>query len=1090
MIDKTFIPSKVNGQEWINYLYYDDIKGICCQDIFCQVPFLSLNFSTIYQQTIPEIIKELPFKMIIIVSFSLIISLYFYMKCKKIPLNLLDHTINNPNKEVILLVFLCFSLIFLVLERVIDFMWSTGQNLPASGHITILTITTAIFFPLIILIVNGNKNFRHSVVPFPEILLRYSYALPITIMLLSILGFSAFPMNHYWMRLTVVMAVLMAGFVLLRFIHITLKPVLWQKTEDKILDYHVCNSIQEIYFYLSNKNKGETEINNKLKSIKPHILYFYKSPNLNDNCVKKIIRTNKTGKLYDIKWKVLSSIIEEVKFFENNTSEENRDILQYQSNKTINFQIVIYVHKEKIIEKNEQAIATIFYVRNDNFTDEKINNIANMLIDSFVIKPYAEIDLSCERLNIYFAKQHSIGTNAIKKNDDNLANYISNSYKKIIKSTLVTFNKLKIDYSLESIKSGWLPEWMPITRTFENIRKWTEDAFLLDRKTSTNLEYEIISYTPGIIAQISLLEEHRNLFCFKKTIDLALYQQNLEKREGKLLIPKDWLQSLDKYSLKNELEENAHDNEKSNKILKFVRLYLKTVSDLIKAGIDSDYSDTFEQSLNLLKESIQIFTYISIEPNIEILEYQNKITDEKKEQLEILKAKKCLKDKIRAWKKEIYIESATYCLLQIDDLGRSDKKATKESIKDRFNKLFKLLPTDFIQLVKLNNSIDDSTILKKWEWHTWERIGESEDGIISFDTYVSKLFKYLFLNSISKGCNEQGLEDIHLHENQIHYYKSELPVDERDIDELNNELEQLKIDKMTKDNLSRLKEWCYKIVNTSIRSLEDRIIEKKVSTTIVKNFKEDFEDAFLKTNSFRKLFDTKIIPKEENNLIASWGLNTIIEREFFIENEKIIYGEMGKDYGTQLARNERYFILKKITTKCTKLDELKTASELILKGIEKGIDVKEIVIFSAQKSLEFLDYFENEPNFKFDYQVESHPLKNMANGFIKYEKVLIPVINTYLKKRPKDLPNLLLVNKTKVVIKIYRPHTEIEFLDKAGFTFELINPLENTDKSKELKKYLSENERLKNKPIGLYLQLKMLAMTEIYFEENPIGIKL
>lgn len=1092
-----------------NSPHYDNIRGLCCEHLFCIIPSNSSSFSG---NKIPEpalswseTIKGLPFKLIFIgilllfalwttywVMQKIKLSVYFDDQRKKsltFPTFLMY--IQYPKQAPALFIFSWFSFLFLLCEHIVNFLWPTTHQLGVSNYLALSIAATSVLFPLVVLIINGNEGARPSIFTTSEILLKYAFAFPISVMLLSILGLSAFPMNYYWMRLVVVAAVAMAAFALLRLLNITFGPKAWRKTEENLLRMQTQYAIKNI----AAQRAGSIITNQKINSLGPNVTNGLRSFN-NEG---RAVYANKIGRLTTIHWKTISSIINSLEppKLQGQEQDENEveNIREYSTKEEEGFQITITCSEEMTIESPDTKLA-VFSSKAGHLTVEQIDESVLKLQGAFDINPFSETDLSMEHLDELFYRLSKMGMRAVEDDDEDLAKRISESYELIIKVVIKTFDELGVKYSLKEANQEspfWGNDWQPLTRLFDNIKDWTE-KLLKAKNKSMRLQNTVI-YTPYRIAVRAL--ESRDLLSFSRSLSIAPHQQRFET--GNRLIAKDWLISLARTYLEIELEENALDEKRREETLGYLQSYFGTLGNLVRLGIDAKNTQIFIQSVELLSGYPEIYRYDHFEFDIESEEsrvIQGNESKEDKVRLTYLKLKQSLKEKVSNWRAELYVGLVGYCLFQLDSLVSPNKSSSEKEIKKMFNALLGYLPKNFIEIVKLKIEMTRTDASERWGWTFWGIF--PDDGHVSsmrFHEYIDKVFAYLFLRSVPEGFNDAHLNSLIMYSQDVFEFTDAPNTVRKKTSELNTCA--LNLETRSKKDLETLYSWFDKIISVAILKSDKKLASTQISDEIVRKFKEDFERTFLERNRFRNLIKINMNLKNDKKERLKWGLNIIAQRGFFVKDPEVSSSSIGDILGSDLAQSEEGWIFKLIAEKANVSSFSKTATDLVQEALGIGLEAKNLLLI-ASRDIYSAEALRSDHNFRFDHQVESHKLKGEVNGFIEYNGFFIPVLRVFLHSNQlNNLPNLIAIDRNKTAINIYTHKEDGEVLEKTGFDFKLIDPLGKSEESNRLKdNFLAEDPNwLRDKPdqlkkllVGLRLWLRVLEALEISFKTNPIGM--
>lgn len=1091
--------------------YYDSVRGICCKEWFCAKAVSANVLLSEPIKGLPETIKGLPFKpaftvFLFVVAFALTwiawrtIELKIELEPGK-PKHLRSRStflmyLQYPKLLPTLVIAVWFIALFLLGDQLVQLLWPSPKDVGISDYLALSVAATAVLFPLVILIMDGSKDDRPGVFSTSEVLLRYAYAFPISVMLLSILGLSAFRMNYYWMRVTVVLAVILAAIALLRLLNVIFGPKAWRKTEEKLLKTQARDAIAEIAY----QRAGMIGTVRNLKGLEPYITNFFGTFGKEEYLEHKVT-AGREGRIRRVDASALSGAIKVLIPEENLAQTQQGDTAPTQEDKpkvNSNFQVVIRANEGEIVEKPDEELA-LFRYKKGTLDENQISKTLHKISKSFSIDPLAETDLSTEQLDVLLSRIRQLGMDAVDSDNEVLADRISAAYQNLIEAILDAFEGLEIKYSLQDAKqetSFFGKDWKPVTRMFENIGDWTERLLKSDGP-SRALKNTII-YTPYRLASTAFFR--RDIFTFANSIRIALHQQYFTKDSS---IPSaEWLKSLADYHIGHQLEAKATDEAQRKVILDYLRSLFEVILNLTKNTIDSGVEKSFDQAIELLTSEPKLYKYEHFDSEIQIKESYLRYSNENdkasvQEELNDLKMKRDLVDKVEGWREELFIGLAAYCLLQLDNLGNPNKRPPDDFLKSRFQRCLAYLPSSFLEVIRLRIRMNHFEASERWGWSWWEHLEPGEARAMSFRLYVDRVFAFLILRSVPAGCTDVNWTELNLFERDVLDFREDPQSLRGMLPEMNQKAAEFGFTECTAAQIEEMNK-CFNQIRTVAKLNSDlRIVLSPVSQKALSNFRESFEDAFAKRNRLRELLTTEIEQMHSQAAALKWGINVLIHREYFIEDPESGIPDFGDHYGGDLGQSEEGWILKALAQN-TDTVPAKTASDLIAAALEKGFKLDSMLLLTS-RDVYSMKALRSDPAFRYDHQIKQNQFKGKVNGFIETSQGVVPVLSVFFhNEKLGNLPNLLVVDPTQVKIKIRADKTDPGFLSKTGFIFSLVDPLSDSVDSKKLREDLFKRNpdwlkeapaEHRNEMVGLRLWLRVLEDINVEVQRRPLGFR-
>src|SRR5690606_36180772 len=102
--------------------------------------------------------------------------------------------------------------------------------------------------------------------------------------------------------------------------------------------------------------------------------------------------------------------------------------------------------------------------------------------------------------------------------------------------------------------------------------------------------------------------------------------------------------------------------------------------------------------------------------------------------------------------------------------------------------------------------------------------------------------------------------------------------------ELNSKAKELGLAECSPEQLETMDDCFDQICSIAKLNSDLRLVRSTISEKALVNFRSSFEEAFIKRNRVRKLFSTDFEPLIQDEQVLKWGVNVLIQREFFIED--------------------------------------------------------------------------------------------------------------------------------------------------------------------------------------------------------------
>lgn len=442
-------------------------------------------------------------------------------------------------------------------------------------------------------------------------------------------------------------------------------------------------------------------------------------------------------------------------------------------------------------------------------------------------------------------------------------------------------------------------------------------------------------------------------------------------------------------------------------------------------------------------------------------------------------------------------------------LGKFSNKNFDDEVLQKFWEITnRYLPEDIVKLFEVYQRVHGFDTEDFWGWDWWEMEGQPEGVVNSID--VSSKFDWLFcvkaLQTIKDLPREKILnikieakrDLVYLIEKEDSAVKSRLNQIKENEEKWLNVLSQEAIDKT--DDLKSLLD---SLVAEVERKEQEFLISAQLDQTKTNSFYNDFISSFFKSAGLRDFFKTTNnyveLKRNTSKKIGQWGFNQIDNKEAFLKDWHVSYGDWGKHYGEELGSAEDFRLFQDIS-KNLRVSPSSTGglNEKIIDAIEflVGENYRPSVILTTTYPGDFYRSKSEESGFVPHYQVEKSKYKAISGfiGVFRYKNSDIPVIE--VGKRPKDSQEEVCIVDMKKFAKLVQHVPYMKDSEKSYkrriFIFRIID-LNSDDKLRQdildkkydwLEKYESPETYLRQKVIT-----NILERFELRVIDKKAGVK-
>lgn len=368
-----------------------------------------------------------------------------------------------------------------------------------------------------------------------------------------------------------------------------------------------------------------------------------------------------------------------------------------------------------------------------------------------------------------------------------------------------------------------------------------------------------------------------------------------------------------------------------------------------------------------------------------------------------------------------------------------------------------IIPNNLNTTVTFFFSIDNLD----YKFHLWE---DHHGNRIYFKQY----FLLLLMNALRKiPINDRKK---FIQEDQIHL--SQVPI--RELHNLENSIEDLislsakfenehqlfselgfdnsKIDELINDYLIPLLQ---NLRELSKKKTEHELITRKISNQKKKEFMRDLVNGMESSSSIRKIFkdylnsfrDLSSNFELSDKSIKKIGINSIFDKEAFIDDWYIVYGNIGYQYGSGLGLSEDSAIINELSEHCVSGD-IEDFDKLLISINNPD----KLFILATNHS--YWKFFGDNKNVIPKWLNEEKQLDYQEfQGWYEINNSLIPIFEIYTRTKE----NLILIlNKTKMGDLIQ--HSPLDSLDEEIYQngYFYINIRSFSDDKKSMKEFLSD----------------------------------
>jgi len=520
----------------------------------------------------------------------------------------------------------------------------------------------------------------------------------------------------------------------------------------------------------------------------------------------------------------------------------------------------------------------------------------------------------------------------------------------------------------------------------------------------------------------------------------------------------DWVKSLLRYRILSDIEKGESEPElfQNKDLFEYVKPVFREIQSHAKLGIDYRKLDYFSKARSALTESFrQEFDGIDWDYDAD-------------EQLK--------KSNFYRWGHEILVGLGTYSLLSKEGEARSDADNSNTDTSLFLTDVVNQFSLSFVALLEFYNSIQRGHRDTLWGWDWWESIPETHAKAMVTDSYVKRFFFVLLLRSfLRRRPSEKDIESLELRKHDV---MSWFLNDQQFEQEFAQGIQDAKYAGIN-DDLSLLKDQftsaIKKVVkDAGIRSELD-LISKPISQERLNKVEQAFLKAFPESAKLRRLFSRHAVilsPEESSDL--KWGINTLLPRDYLIDNPDIHFSDLGKQYGTDLGSSENEYIFSKLSQMVEiSSDGDYTPTKALDHLLSQNVAIEDTLIIGPWLPKGFL----NIPGIEYR-QHYSRVGAGEPDGTLTYKNASYSVYLTFIRQKEEDRSHFMILDRKAVTIG-WTELGEGKILGNTHFFLDAKDPLVDKDLAKNIVERKSEwlleyPENLRSKMIGKFVWMRIL----------------
>lgn len=987
-------------------------------------------------------------------------------------------------------------LVFLTLIAIIcgDYIFSNydllqnifPETLVLSNVITVQVAALAILFPLIILILERDSEL---VLPIKrnEILLRHALGFPVSILLIMFSLYYLFGTSLELSALVAAISIILALIVLYKLLEATFSISIYRRAESSLFHHFVQQTTVDEAINRISYNLSHEQIE-KCHPLITNLVSF----GLLDRKLKDVSYLDVTSER--------SGVIDEINLNSIMFAAEKLQNLCTLQDSTVNSQVpnnISVIDKCKIglahlgesISESNPLIARIQFPK--SISPAKIKPIAKQIREAFIVSTVE--NHHANTLEEIMIRLENMGRIAIRDNDNILLDNLRKHYKQIYLSFSQALGKFKVKYTFKDAKneiSLFGTEW----KSFESIDRHLSHIYRIITLSSSDETRSMVIHFPYHLATDALkYDDPLGFYRFTRfaITQAYIFKTSSEQDRDQII---GWISSLGRYFLLPDIERNFDDNSKIESKLKYLRHLVWVLQNIAKEFISENHIESANAASKALREITQLERYEDYSHQIEHYKFVLSLPDDKvmdkesyRNSLAELEVRQKYIDMTNCWYNESMLGLSNYCLQIIDGVTKTN--ASHEHAFIFLQQHFHDMSCDIYQLIRFYSMYHSKDFSENWNWEQWEE-HEAEKVYHPYTSgYIERLFAVLFCNVALRLPDSIKLDQIDI-EFQITYRLKEGAGNLRQlITDCSNKPEwALLPEKPTEDQRNKLFSIFDDLIKEEARRTDIAVSLQKLSEQKIQKEKKEFEKNFTKSVIVRNYFQVKEVPIAGDEFETSWGINTLVNRDFLIDNSKYHPLELGSHYGNDLARSEDEYLFAEIARNA-KLSTL--AKDIHLEDLVKNTNIElENVLIMSSKSLDMTTIFHQQKSYIPKYKLKEKDQEKLKfSGLLKIGHFDIPVIEVFIQNDQTD--NLLLIlDRTKIKIE-FQTLNSPNYLVKSHFLFKITDPNQNSKLKKQiidqqpdwLKDYSQSDQE---KIVGKYVWLKVVENISVSLDISTV----
>lgn len=575
-------------------------------------------------------------------------------------------------------------------------------------------------------------------------------------------------------------------------------------------------------------------------------------------------------------------------------------------------------------------------------------------------------------------------------------------------------------------------ELSSITGTWEEagwIRQDVRELLIIAIEQKNKDVFSDIAYIPVAIATRAIRAEDHLLY--RQFLALIPFEYHLVGKISddsdfrSFAIERSWryLKEVVQLYIENKLhdrDENLDSDDLVN-YESFAMFSLRICQSYLKEVFDAGDIDTFKDTVGVFRKLYSRLDEERIESRIESLTWRLEsatVEDRVKIESQLLeiKPKAEMFTRIMMARDQVFFGLAAFIFEQyrLNNVNASNKEF--------FQEISSRLPSEIKRLTSVFTESRQFETGDKWDWDNWEMVADEEVHHIDFFSKLDRLYTVLALQILSRIPLENAssltiptsrtlafIADDRANANHLIVLLDAIKADPAN---WNFILNQQQIDR-----IDILKNLLTQAVAAQEKSEEEFLMQVKVETAKIIEFKKRFLDEYQDSINLRKLitllgnFEDRTA-EDSPKSIHSWGFNQIDEKAAFISDWHVSYSGWGDHYGHDMAVSEDEIAFKEMITKIS--DKKTILGSEVINQIEKAILEKSmtrpIVLQTLKSRFEFGDLKRSEA-FVSQYH-SSCPDLGLSSiksymGVLRLAGKEVPVIDMFV--RQDELSNKVVV---------------------------------------------------------------------------------